>query len=306
MSTALTIGITTRDRPESLRRCLASVSSIPGDAHDVVVFDDASTVPAADVVARCAGTTLVRVVRDDRGVGPIEGRNRLIAEARHEFVLLLDDDAAVFDGGAIARGVGLLEHDGRVAAVAFAQAEADGRPWPEHMQPGRGREPACVAAYIGFAHLIRRSAFTAVGGYRADLVFYGEEKDLCLRLLDAGYLVVYLPDALVAHVPDPSGRDHGRYVRQVIRNDCLSSLYNEPWLLVAAGLPVRLWRLRRMARAVPSRGASSVVWLLGELWRGWPSVTANRRAVSWRTIRTWRRLSRSVVPYRPAAHSGTR
>jgi GT2 family glycosyltransferase len=304
--TGITIGITTRDRPRSLCCCLASISSLLGNGHDVLVFDDASATRAEEVIRGCAGAPHVQVLRDDRGVGPIEGRNRLVAQARHDVILLMDDDAAVIDGTAIARAVDLLERDDRVAAVAFAQAEADGRAWPEPMQPGRGCAPAWVPAYIGFAHLIRRSAFIAVGGYRTDLVFYGEEKDLCLRLLDAGYLVVYLPDARVAHVPDPSGRNPRRYVRQVIRNDCLSSLYNEPWLLVAAGLPVRLWRFRRMTAAIAAGDRGGFRWLLGELWRAWPSVAANRRAVSWKTMRRWRHLSRNVVPYRLATRSGTR
>lgn len=302
----LSIGIATRNRPESLRRCLTSVSSVLGTGHDVLVFDDASTVRAADVVATCANARGVRVLRDGGGVGPIEGRNRLVAQARHDIVLLMDDDAVVIERAAIERGIELLEHDERVSAVAFAQAEADGRPWPERMQPGRGMEPACVAAYIGFAHLIRRSAFRSVGGYRADLVFYGEEKDLCIRLLEAGHLIVYLPDARVAHVPDPAGRDPVRYVRQVIRNDFLSSLYNDPWPLVVVSLPVRLWRYRQMTARIPRGDEDGYGWLLRELRRAWPSVAANRRPVSWHTIREWRRLSRTVVPYRPVPQSPTR
>ena len=107
--------------------------------------------------------------------------------------------------------------------------------------------PRTCAAFIGFAHLLRRDAFLRLGGYRESLVFYGEEKDFCVRALEAGQRVVYLPDAVVGHVPDPGGRSATRYVRFVIRNDCLYSLYNEPWPLVAVGLPVRLWRYRRMA-----------------------------------------------------------
>jgi hypothetical protein len=44
-------------------------------------------------------------------------------------------------------------------------------PWHEGMQPGRGRVPSYVASFIGFAHLLRRSVFLSLGGYRANFVF---------------------------------------------------------------------------------------------------------------------------------------
>lgn len=292
----LTIGITTRNRPEALRRCLASIARALGRGPEVLVFDDASDVPAVRQIADVPGLD-VRIVRDERGAGYIAGRNVLVAQARHEHVLLLDDDAVLVEAEAIERAAAVLERDPRVAAVAFAQAEPDGSPWPERMQAGRGRVAARVPSFIGFAHLIRRSVFLALGGYRADFVCYGEEKDYCLRLLDAGYLVVYLPDAHVAHIVDRRERDQRRYVRYVIRNDCLLSLYNEPWPLAVFSVPVRLLRFGRMAASIDGGDSAGRAWVVRELRRMFRDVLRRRHAVSWRTIREWRRLSRTVVPY---------
>ena len=235
-------------------------------------------------------------IRDDGQLGHIGGRNRMVREAATPYVLLLDDDAVVFSAAAIESGIKVLESDAAVAAVAFAQAEQDGSPWPEAMQPGRGERPARVSAYIGFAHLLRRDAFVHLGGYRENLVFYGEEKDYCIRVLAAGMRVVYLPGALVGHLPDPAGRSATRYVRFVIRNDCLYSLYNEPWPMVAVSLPLRFWRYRRM-KAQTGAESGGVRWILGELRRELPDVWRHRRPVSWATVREWRRLARTVVPY---------
>ena len=120
-----------------------------------------------------------------------------------------------------------------------------------------------------------------------------------MRALDAGHRIVYLPDAIVGHVPDPGGRSASRYVRFVIRNDCLYSLYNEPWPLAAITLPIRLWRYRRMTGA--NRDAGGLRWIAGELARALPGVRRDRRAVSWTTIREWRRLARNPAPYLPPA-----
>lgn len=294
--TPISIGITTRNRPASLRACLQSIARVLGAGHDVMVFDDESDEPVLAQLSGAPPLPALRVVSAGRRRHTIAGRNQLVREAQHEFVLLLDDDTVLLEAGAVRRAVDVLACDPRVGAIAFAQAEADGRPWPERMQPGRGEAACCVTAFVGFAHLVRRTTFLALGGYQEHLVFYGEEKEYCLRLLAAGSRVVYLPDALVSHVPDPSGRDARRYVRSVIRNDYLCSFYNDPWPLVIAGLPVRAARYRRMASRIPGGDPGGFAWLVRELWASRHSVRAARRPLTWTQVREWQRL-KQCPPY---------
>ena len=295
--TRLTIGITTRHRPQALARLMKSLSLLSGFDLHVIVFDDGSEPPAAETLAAFHGGLPIRIIRDDTGAAYIAGRNRIVSHAETPYVLLLDDDAVILSASPVRDAVRILDGDSSVAAVGFAQAEADGRPWPVGMQPGRATVPALVPAYIGFAHLIRVEAFRAHGGYREMLVFYGEEKELCVRLWDEGLKTVYLPDALIAHVPDRGGRSDSRYVRFAIRNDCLFSILNEPLPLPLLSIPVRLRRYRKMAAGIEGGDAGGFRWLLGELWRVFPDAWRHRRAVSWKTMRYWRRLGRSVVPY---------
>ena len=44
---ALTVGVTTRNRPQSLRRCLASLDLVGDALAEVIVVDDSSDVPVA-------------------------------------------------------------------------------------------------------------------------------------------------------------------------------------------------------------------------------------------------------------------
>jgi GT2 family glycosyltransferase len=296
----LTVGIATRNRPAALQRCVRSLQALAPLASRIIVFDDSSDSPARDALAGAVPPGMeLTVIRDEGHVGGIVGRNRTMRAAGTPYVLLLDDDAVVFSRAAVDRAIAVLDGDPSVAAVGFAQAEEDGSPWPERMQPGRGSQPAYVSAFIGFAHLLRRDTFLRLGGYRESFVFYGEEKDYCVRLLDAGLRVVYLPGALVGHIPDRSGRSATRYVRFAIRNDCLHSLYNEPWPVVAISLPLRFWRYRAMTAGAGAE-AGGARWIVSELRRALPDVLRHRRAVSWSTFREWRRLARTTVPYRPA------
>jgi len=290
----LTVGITTRNRPASLQRCVASLRHLEHLAPEILVFDDASEVP---VIETLAPRPDIRVIRDDRGPGNIVGRNALMAAASGDVVLLLDDDAALLEGNGVERAIGILLSDSAVAAVAFAQAHEDGTAWPEMMQPARGQSPRYVAAFIGFAHLLNRRVFLSLGGYRESFVFYGEEKEYCLRLLDRGYRVVYLPDALVVHAQDAAGRTPQRYLRYVTRNDCLHALYNEPVWRAVWLVPARLGLYFRMRSRWRIDDPGGLRWILGELSANAGSALRSRKPVSRETLASWRRLRDGNAPY---------
>jgi GT2 family glycosyltransferase len=241
-------------------------------------------------------TAKIRVERQDRSEGYIVARNTIMRVATNEVVLLMDDDAYLVGADGLKEALVLMAQHPEVAAIGCAQAEADGRPWPAAMQPAPVSYRCRVASYIGFAHLLRRRAFHEVGGYREELHFYGEEKGFCAQLLNAGYQVLYLPDVLVAHVPDPSGRSTARYLRYVVRNDCLFALYNLPLLATCVSLPVRLARYFSMKRSHPVRDPGAFFWIVGQLARSLPGVARARTPMRWSTLAEWRRLRRHAPP----------
>ena len=246
----LTVGITTRNRRQSLLRCLDSLTMLGDVLTEIIVVDDSSDLPIAEALGGLRPSIAVRtrVVRQTESEGYIVARNTIMRLATNEYVLLMDDDAFLIGADGLTEALALMDQHAEVAAIGCAQAEGDGRPWPPAMQPAPVSYRCRVASYIGFAHLLRRRAFHEVGGYREELHFYGEEKGLCARFLSAGYQVVYMPDVLVAHVPDPAGRSTSRYLRYVVRNDCLFALYCLPWFVACVNLPVDL---RSMFGAVP-------------------------------------------------------
>ena len=293
----LTVGITTRNRHDSLQRCVESLRHLDHLSPEILIFDDASDVPVASTLT---AQPRLRIIRDVRGPGNIVGRNTLMSQASAAAVLLLDDDAALLEAAGIERALEILSRDSDVAAVAFAQANEDGRPWPETMQPGRGQSPRYVAAFIGFAHLLRRDVFLRLGGYRERFVFYGEEKEYCLRLLDHGLRVVYLPDALVIHAQNASGRTPQRYLRYVTRNDCLNALYNEPLRRVVWLVPARLALYFRMRARWGVNDPAGLLWILKEVAANAGAALRARKPVSRRTLAAWRRLRDGTAPYPPA------
>jgi GT2 family glycosyltransferase len=297
----LSVGIATRNRPNSLARCLASLAIISDLITDIVVVDDASDIPiqsALDTIPtelRARLTLLTQEVRN----GPIVGRNTMVKRAQSPIVLMLDDDTLIVDDRGLRRALELIVGHPNVGAVACAMAHEDGSPWPAETQPSPVRYLAYVPAYIGFAHLLRRDLFLQLGSYRALFYFYGEEKDYCIRLLNAGYHVVYDPEALVAHLVDPAGRSPARYLRYVIRNDCLHSLCNEPFPLPLISLPLRLYRYEKMRRHGRVEDPGGLRWIVSELGRALPAIARERKAVRWSSMKRWRELRRTCPAFNP-------
>jgi GT2 family glycosyltransferase len=296
----LTVSITTRDRPAALARCLRSLASIADLVDRAIVFDDASE-PAVDgaTLQSIAGAAGVRldIIRVDRQLGTAAGKNRIAELAVTPYLLSLDDDAYVVAGDAVRSACAVLDADPAVAAVAFAQADAEGRRYPDVQQPGPVAAPAYVAAFIGFGVLIVRERLLAIGGYRAEFVIHGEEREVCLRWFHRGWRVVYLPDAPIAHVADPANRDRRAYVRYVMRNDCLAALYNDPLPRAIVVVVYKLWSFTRMRARIPGGDPGGLRWVVKEIVRAAPTVFRQRRPVSYATLRAWRSLARRPQPY---------
>ena len=289
----LTVGIVTKNRPASLGACLASLAVLGDALAEVIVVDDTSDVSLESALVNlpASASKKLRLIRQARHEGYIVARNTIMREAGTDYVLLMDDDAALLSRDSILDALRLLEAHPRVGAIACAMAERDGSPWHPAMQPAPVDYTCYVPTFIGFAHILRRRLFLELAGYRESFHFYGEEKDYCLRMLDAGFDIIYMPSARVVHAPDPAGRSQSKYVRYTIRNDCMFALYNEPLPLALVSVPIRLWRYLSMSRGFDDRGG--FVWIVRELVRQLPAILGSRRPVSWTTVRLWRRVGRT-------------
>ena len=72
-----------------------------------------------------------------------------------------------------------------------------------------------VAWVSGAAMLVERAAFLALGGFDEKLFLYKEDEDLCLRLREAGWQVVYEPAAAVRHLGSVVADQHRELARGV-------------------------------------------------------------------------------------------
>lgn len=198
----ITVVVPVRDRPDQLRRLLASV----GDAHRVVVVDDASTSPAAiEAVVVAAGAELVRL---DRNHGPAGARNAGLAEVRTPLVAFVDSDVELTPNTLPELVRCFADPEvGLVAPRVRGRLPASGGSWMARYDADRSSldlgadagtvRPRAPVAWLPAACLVART--DALGPGFAPEMRVGEDVDLVWRLVHQGRRVLYVPSVQVFH-----------------------------------------------------------------------------------------------------------
>ncbi len=283
-----TVVITSKDRADDLRNCLHSVrQQVP--APEIIVIDDAST-DATSAMVRDEFPEAI-LVTHEQPQGCIRGRNEAARLATGSVIVSLDDDA-VFSSDDIVRHALAGFSDPRIAAIAIPYIDVN----RDAVIRQRASDPEGVyvaASFIGTAHAIRKDVFLQLTGYREHLFHQGEESDLCIRMLAAGYVVRLGAGEPIHHFESPK-RDFRRMDHYGPRNAILFVWQNVPLPAAAVLLPITIARLLVWTWN-PARFLTRLVGVLSGLGQ---CVRQPRRPVPAATFALWRHLRVSVPPLR--------
>jgi GT2 family glycosyltransferase len=226
------IGITTHNRASILPKAIQSALDQDYPHKEVAVFNDASTDETWKLSEKFPQ---VRWLHAEKNQGYVLARNRLMQETDAAFYFSLDDDAWFIQGDEISQGVNLLKQQSRVAAIAYDILS------PDRPNPTQRAKPYPTHIFIGCGHLLRLSAVKEGGFYTPSPGFYGsEEKDLCVRLLNQGYEVIFLPGVHVWHDKTLIARDSSAQYRSGVCNDLVFAFRRCPYPMVLWLLPAKM------------------------------------------------------------------
>lgn len=276
------IGIVTRNRAQSLIKAISSAVQENVANKAIIVLDDGST---DETNALADKFPTVQWIQCERSAGYVLRRNELMARGFDYFVSL-DDDAWFLREDEVAIAVDYLERNRTVAAIGFDILS------PDRPEPKSRTAPQKVATFIGCGHALRLAAVRQVGGYEVSPGRYGvEEKDLCLRLIDAGYQIVRLPGVHVWHDKTPHGRELAEQRRSGVCNDLAMTLRRTPLAVLPLALVSKLFKQimfsTRHGMLLPClRG-------IGLFARSIPQIWQSRHPVKLATLREFVRLART-------------
>ena len=220
----VSIIILTWNSEREIGACLASLEQgLSAFPSEVIVIDNGSQDQTCAVIKKNWPEMQLVCNTENRGVAP--ARNQGIRLAQGEYVLILDDDTIVRPGAldCLIRYMG--EHPeaglcGPKLTGADGELQLSCRRFPTLIDKLARRLPSAAARkvtrtvemadwdhhtirqvdyVIGACQIIRRRALQEVGLFD-ERIFYGpEDVDICLRLQQAGWSVVYNPEAVIVH-----------------------------------------------------------------------------------------------------------
>jgi hypothetical protein len=180
---------------------------------ELVVVEDGSADDTRQIVAGFAAEFpghRVRYLRHDRSLGPSAARNTGFAEARGQFVALLDaDDLWLPDH--LADSVGRLEHAGTDIAYSTVIMADYGSGIPFGVWGPTAEDLACfprnllgLNSILPSATVLRRQVLADVGGWHLGLR-YAEDAFYWLACARAGKTFSYLPGVRCIYTKNRSG-----------------------------------------------------------------------------------------------------
>lgn len=184
-----------RNAEPTLAACIEAVRAQTRPPDEFFILVDPRSDDRTAPIARASGVRVVEQTGSTLGAA----RNQAVMAAAHRWVACCDADVLIrpdwLEILAARRGSGAAGIGGRTIERTRGPADE----WralhmPHHWGEHAFRNPFMLVSEV----LFDRTALLAAGGYRDDLNYY-EDSDLCQRLRECGYDLLYEPAAVGVH-----------------------------------------------------------------------------------------------------------
>jgi GT2 family glycosyltransferase len=217
-SACMSIVVPIHDAPEITRRCLASLEKYAPESEVILVDDGSKLDETLELIRQFGGRNGWKVARHEKPLGHSEACGAGARLATRSYLCLLNSDTVVTPW-CWRRVKEAFEHDQKIG-VAGPSTSVGGpfqvltlatylSPYWNDNQicafaeqiPKQFQEPVVVDLpwVSGFAFFIRRSLWEQVGGFDPKLPDYGNEVELCNRITEKGFRIVWVRNSYIHH-----------------------------------------------------------------------------------------------------------
>jgi GT2 family glycosyltransferase len=211
-----------------IRDCLRSIyEGTHSTEFEVIVSDNGSSDGSVDFIRR--SYPAVQIVENRANLGFAKGNNAGIRVSQGDYVLILNPDTIVHDGS-LDRFVVFADRHPEAGAFGCRVLNVDGtyqtsarlfptvrRYWVsalnlkhlaafssifvyEEYPRWRGETERVIDWQSGCCVMFRGDLLRKLNGFDEQFFYHFEEVDLCRRVWDAGFSIVYTPEAVITHL----------------------------------------------------------------------------------------------------------
>lgn len=247
-----------------LKKFLPSVCASTYPNLDIIIGDNASTDDSIKFIKE--NYPQIKILINDINYGFAEGYNRVLSQLNHDYFVLLNSDVEVTPNW-IEPVIKLMESNLSIAAAqpkirshsnksSFEYAGAAGGfidlfgyPFCRgrifdslEIDSGQYDKNSEIFWASGAALFIKRTNWLEMNGLDADFFAHMEEIDLCWRLKNQGYKIMYCADSLVYHVGGGTLSAENPYKTYLnFRNNLVLLQKNLPFAKAFLVIFIRFW-----------------------------------------------------------------
>jgi GT2 family glycosyltransferase len=206
------------NRKKILKEVLTRLSRQTYEPFEIVCCDNNSTDGAPDMVAKSFPE--VKLIRLNDNLG-IAGYNMAFAQSAGEIIVILDNDSYLEDDSIakIVEKFSTYPNLGALGCKVYNHYSGELHHWHPNFRKEHGAtEGVDTPLFNGCAAAARRSVLKEVGFYPDEFFLYENERDLCTRIISAGYDVKYFTDITGYHMVHEEGRNSERLIYYGKRN----------------------------------------------------------------------------------------
>lgn len=248
----ISIIIPNRDHADDLKKCVDSVLTKSAyKNYELIIVENGSEKAATfscygEIKERCSRARVESVRQKEFNYAALN--NFGVLRAKGEYLLFLNNDTEVIsedwltellgfcardDVGAVGARLyyadGTIQHAGVILGLmgianhAFSGFKGDDQGYFERIAIAQDYSAVTAACMM-----VKRSVFEKAGGFDEKFAVAFNDVDLCLRIREAGYLIVYNPYAELYHFESKSrGRDDTRNKKDKLRSE--SDIFMSRW-----------------------------------------------------------------------------
>jgi len=210
----LSVIIVNYNTADFLGRCLTSVARQTDVNVEVVVVDNCSKDGSPDFVR--GKFPWMRLIANDQNLGFSQANNQALKECNGKYVYFLNPDTEV-RFGAFKNMVDFMDSHPRVGLAGTQLVNPDGSlqssveiryPGQRHARNELISLKGDIAWVMGSSMIARSEVIRDINGFDEHFFLYGEDLDLCLRIRKSGWIIEYIPEAVVVHWGGKSERNN--------------------------------------------------------------------------------------------------
>jgi GT2 family glycosyltransferase len=300
--------------PELTIQCVESIRAGSNVEYNLIIVDNNSADDTVEIL-NCKLTNIL-IIENKKNLGYASAVNIGLTNSTSEYVLISNNDV-IYPKSTIDCMFEFLKSDNKIGVAGAQQLYPDGKwQWSwgycpgiklglinlfligliiKHLdklqlkKPTNTRQTREVGFIDGAAMFCRRSALNEVSGFDEDYFFYTEEADLCYKLKQRGWKIIFNPQYQITHIRGGSN-NQGNFKEENIRalvnskikfckkhlNDCNSKIY----IMLEKIYSFKLWIvysiLSKLSYGNTSKGMNTKSDVMKNFYLSWKQIKSKK------------------------------